>query len=154
MITVGVGASSGVSAAEVLAAVDAVLPPGAAPVRLSTLDARLRERGLQEAAARRGWPLVGHPASALARVPVPTPSDQVAAAVGTGSVAEAAALLDGGPLVVRKTVHGRVTVAVAVSGQVREQRSEGTSEERTDRGGGLDMGARSGAHPGSEPWTP
>lgn len=113
MITVGVGTPSGVGADEVLAAVDAVLPPGTAAVRLATLDAREREPGLREAAGRRGWALVGHPAGALAAVPVPTPSDRVAAAVGTGSVAEAAALLSGGPLLVPKTVHGRVTVAVA-----------------------------------------
>jgi cobalamin biosynthesis protein CbiG len=111
--TVGIGAVSGVAPDEVLAAVDAVLPAGTGGVRLATLDARAREPGLREAAARRGWALVGHPATALAAVPVPTPSDRVAAAVGTGSVAEAAALLHGGALVVRKTVHGRVTVAVA-----------------------------------------
>jgi cobalamin biosynthesis protein CbiG len=65
------------------------------------------------AAAARGWPLTGHPAAELARVPVPTVSARVAAAVGTPSVAEAAALLGGGTLVVGRTVHGRVTVAVA-----------------------------------------
>jgi histidinol-phosphate aminotransferase len=114
--TVGIGAASGITPEEVLAAVDAVLPAGADPVRLATLDARAREPGVREAAARRGWTLVGHPATALAAVRVPTPSDRVAAAVGTASVAEAAALLGGGALVVPKTVHGRVTVAVAVSG--------------------------------------
>jgi len=39
----------------------------------------------------------------------------VATAVGTPSVAEAAALLGGGTLLVGKTVVGRVTVAVAES---------------------------------------
>jgi cobalamin biosynthesis protein CbiG len=111
--TVGVGASSGVSAAEVLAAVDAVLPPGAADVRLATLDTRAAEPGLRGAAAARGWALTGHPAAELARVPVPAPSAFAATAVGTPSVAEAAALLGGGELVVGKTVHGRVTVAVS-----------------------------------------
>jgi len=115
--TVGLGAVSGVRTAEVLAAVDAVLPAGTAGVRLATLDARAAEPGVREAAARRGWALIGHPAAALARVPVPTPSARVAAAVGTGSVAEAAALLDGGTLVVPKSVHGRVTVAVAVASE-------------------------------------
>ncbi|UOY03460.1 cobalamin biosynthesis protein [Blastococcus sp. PRF04-17] len=114
MITVGVGTSSGVSAAEVLAAVDAVLPAGATSVRLSTLDTRLLEAGIREAAAHRGWRLVGHPAAVLAAVPVPTPSARVAAAVGTASVAEAAALVDGGSLMVPKTVLGRVTVALVV----------------------------------------
>jgi cobalamin biosynthesis protein CbiG len=111
--TVGVGAGSGVSVEEVLAAVDAVLPPGAADVRLATLDARAAEPGLVAAAERRGWPLVGHPAAALAAVPVPSPSARVAERVGTASVAEAAALLGGGTLLVPKTAHGRVTVAVA-----------------------------------------
>jgi cobalamin biosynthesis protein CbiG len=111
--TVGIGAASGVTAEEVLAAVDAVLPAGAADVRLATLDARAAEPGIAAAAAGRGWALVGHPAAELAAVPVPSPSSRVAAAVGTASVAEAAALLGGGSLVVPKTVHGRVTVAVA-----------------------------------------
>ncbi len=113
MTTVGVGAVSGVSAEEVLAAVDAVLPPGATDVRLATLEARAAEPGLIGAADRRGWSLTGHPAAALAAVPVPSPSVGVAERVGTGSVAEAAALLHGGTLLVPKTVHGRVTVAVA-----------------------------------------
>jgi cobalamin biosynthesis protein CbiG len=113
MITVGVGATSGVTAEEVLAAIDAVLPEGATGVRLATLDVRAAEPGIAEAAARRGWPLIGHDAPTLAGVAVPSPSLLAAAAVGTGSVAEAAALLGGGTLVVPKTVHGRVTVAVA-----------------------------------------
>lgn len=113
MITVGIGARSGVSADEVLAAVDAVLPVGTAAVRLATLEARAHEPGLREAATARGWSLVGHPATALAQVRTPTASSRVAAAVGTGSVAEAAALLHGGALVVPRTVCGRVTVAVS-----------------------------------------
>ncbi|RFU22282.1 cobalamin biosynthesis protein [Geodermatophilus marinus] len=113
MTVVGVGARPGVSAAEVLAAVDAVLPAGTTDVRLATLDTRAAEPGLATAAAARGWPLTGHPAAVLAAVPVPAPSARVAAAVGTPSVAEAAALLGGGPLLVPRTVVGRVTVAVS-----------------------------------------
>ncbi len=113
MTVVGVGARSGVTAAEVLAAVDAVLPAGATDVRLATLAARAAEPGLRDAAAARGWPLTGHGAIELASVVVPSPSALAADRVGTGSVAEAAALLGGGRLVVPKTVHGRVTVAVA-----------------------------------------
>jgi cobalt/nickel transport system ATP-binding protein len=111
--TVGIGAMSGVSADEVLAAVDSVLPPGALDVRLATMDSRASEPGLTDAAARRGWPLTGYSAGQLATVPVPSPSTRVAALTGTPSVAEAAALLGGGSLVVGKTVHGRVTVAVS-----------------------------------------
>ena len=110
---VGIGARPGVTAEEVLAAVDAVVPPGAADVRLATLDARAAEPGIAAAAASRGWPLTGHPAAELARVAVPTVSARVAAAVGTPSVAEAAALLGGGTLLVPRTVLGRVTVAVS-----------------------------------------
>jgi cobalamin biosynthesis protein CbiG len=113
MTVVGVGARPGVSAAEVLAAVDAVLPPGTGDVRLATLEARAAEPGVAAAAAARGWPLTGHPAAALAAVPVPAPSARVASAVWTPSVAEAAALLGGGTLLVGRTVVGRVTVAVA-----------------------------------------
>jgi histidinol-phosphate/aromatic aminotransferase/cobyric acid decarboxylase-like protein len=113
VITVGVGASTGVTAEQVLTAVDAVLPADAGPVTLATLDARAGEPGLRQAAECRGWPLTGHPAAALAAVDVPAPSARVADAVGTPSVAEAAALLGGGDLVVGKTVVGRVTVAVA-----------------------------------------
>jgi cobalamin biosynthesis protein CbiG len=113
MTVVGVGARSGVTAEEVLAAVDAVLPPGADAVRLATLAARAAEPGLVGAAAARGWALIGYPATELAQLRVPSPSDRVADAVGTGSVAEAAALMGGGELLVAKTVHGRVTVAVA-----------------------------------------
>jgi cobalamin biosynthesis protein CbiG len=111
--TVGIGMVSGVTAEEVLAAVDAVLPPGAVEVRLATLSARATEPGLVSAAARRGWLLTGHAAAELARVEVPSPSARVAELVGTPSVAEAAALLGGGSLVVGRTVRGRVTVAVA-----------------------------------------
>ncbi len=110
----GVGARAGTGAAEVLAAVDAVLPPGARVTALVTLDRRAAGAGLQEAAASRGWPLVGLPADELAAVAVPGPSARVAAAVGTASVAEAAALSGGGDLVVAKQVVGAVTVAVAV----------------------------------------
>ena len=112
-LTVGIGAMSGASADEVLAAVDAVLPPGTDDVRLATVDSRASEPGLTRAAARRGWPLTGYTAAELSRVPIPAPSTRVAALVGTPSVAEAAALLGGGTLVVGKTVVGRVTVAVS-----------------------------------------
>jgi len=111
--SVGVGARRGVRAEEVLAAVDDVLPAHSADVRLVTIDTRVTEPGIVEAAARRGWPLAGYPAAQLAHVTVPAPSERVRQHAGTVSVAEAAALLDGGTLLVGKTVHGRVTVAVA-----------------------------------------
>jgi cobalt-precorrin 5A hydrolase len=110
---VGIGARAGVTTAEVLAAVDAVLPSDAGDVRLATLAARADEPGIAGAAAARGWPLTGYSSAELAPVMVPSPSERVAAHVGTGSVAEAAALVGGGELLVGKTVHGPVTVAVS-----------------------------------------
>jgi cobalt-precorrin 5A hydrolase len=55
----------------------------------------------------------------LAAQDVPSPSGRVAAAVGTPSVAEAAALIaagDGGVLVLRKCVFTGIAVAVARGG--------------------------------------
>jgi cobalamin biosynthesis protein CbiG len=62
------------------------------------------------------WPARGYPADTLAAVAVPNPSAVVAAAVGTASVAEAAALLaagDGARIVVPKRRSDHATVAVA-----------------------------------------
>ena len=61
MTTVGVGAASGVTAEEVLAAIDHVLPADAGDIRLATLDIRAQEAGIRDAAARRGWALTLRP---------------------------------------------------------------------------------------------
>ena len=63
-----------------------------------------------------GLPVRAFTAEALAAVDVPTPSEVVRAAVGTASVAEAAALLAAGPgaeLVVPKLAGKEATVAIA-----------------------------------------
>ncbi|MFG3285823.1 Rv2231c family pyridoxal phosphate-dependent protein CobC [Streptomyces sp. NPDC048111] len=105
-LVVGVGASRGVPADEVLTLIGAALAGAgldpAAVVELATVDARAAEPGIVAAAARLGVPLVGHPAAELAAVAVPHGSDAVLAAVGTRSVAEAAALARGGELVAPK----------------------------------------------------
>lgn len=116
-LVLGIGASRGVSAEEVLDLVDQVLA-GAdlCPTcvdQVATVDAKADEVGLLEAVAERGWRLVCHPAADLAKVEVPHPSAVVEAAVGTPSVAEAAALIGGGELLVAKTASARATVAVA-----------------------------------------
>lgn len=94
-IVVGVGASRGVSAEEVLETVDAALADaGLSPAdvsALATADLKSDEPGIIEAARLRGWPLICHPADELAGVEVPNPSEIVRAAAGTPSVAEAAA---------------------------------------------------------------
>ncbi|MCC9308308.1 Rv2231c family pyridoxal phosphate-dependent protein CobC [Kitasatospora sp. RB6PN24] len=116
-VVVGVGASAGVAASEVLALITEALAEAALPVDavrlLATVEARATEPGLLGAAQRLGVPLVGHPAAELAAVAVPNPSAAVLAASGTASVAEAAALHGGGELLVAKRKSARSTVAVA-----------------------------------------
>jgi hypothetical protein len=120
-LVVGVGAGRGVHADEVVRLVTGVLDAAGLPLdevaELATVEARAAEPGLLRAAALLGVPLAAYPASALARVRVPHPSPVARAAVGTPSVAEAAALLRGGRLVVPKTVSSsrpaRATCAVA-----------------------------------------
>ncbi|WP_031165896.1 precorrin-3B C(17)-methyltransferase [Streptomyces durhamensis] len=105
-LVVGVGASRGAPAEEVLALVEAALAQAGLSVRsvaeLATVDAKAEEPGLLAAAERLGVPLVTYSAEELAAVEVPNPSDAPLAAVGTPSVAEAAALVRGGELLVPK----------------------------------------------------
>ncbi|MBO8190842.1 cobalamin biosynthesis protein [Streptomyces oryzae] len=100
LVTVGVGTCAGVAADEVLELVRRVLGTarlaegGAAA--LATVQARAEEPGLLTAARKLGLPLIAYDARTLARVHVPHPSDFSRTAVGTPSVAEAAALLASG----------------------------------------------------------
>ncbi|MFI1967115.1 precorrin-3B C(17)-methyltransferase [Streptomyces pathocidini] len=99
-LVVGVGAGRGVGADEVLELVrdtleEARLSPGSIG-QLATVDAKADEPGIVEAARRLGVPLRTYTADALAGVEVPNPSPAPLRAVGTPSVAEAAALLAAG----------------------------------------------------------
>ncbi|MEV6160668.1 precorrin-3B C(17)-methyltransferase [Streptomyces sp. NPDC052052] len=105
-LAVGVGASKGAPVEEVLGLVlDALGEAGLSPLsvaELVTVDAKADEPGIVAAAAELGVPLRTYRADALAGVEVPHPSDAPLAAVGTPSVAEAAALAAGGELLVPK----------------------------------------------------
>ncbi|MGW3462373.1 precorrin-3B C(17)-methyltransferase, partial [Streptomyces olivaceoviridis] len=105
-LVVGVGASKGAPAEEVLGLVEEALrEAGLSPrsvAELATVDAKAEEPGIVAAAERLGVPLVTYSAEELAAVEVPNPSDAPLAAVGTPSVAEAAALVRGGELLVPK----------------------------------------------------
>ncbi|MBW8796073.1 MAG: precorrin-3B C(17)-methyltransferase [Streptomyces sp.] len=105
-LVVGVGASKGAPVEEVLGLVGTALrDAGLSPrsiAELATVDAKSEEPAIVAAAARLGVPLVTYPAEELAGVRVPHPSDAPLAAVGTPSVAEAAALARGGELLVPK----------------------------------------------------
>ncbi|MEU5364359.1 precorrin-3B C(17)-methyltransferase [Streptomyces sp. NPDC005925] len=108
-LVVGVGASRGAPVEEVLGLVEAAVRDAGLSVRsvaeLATVDAKAGEPGIVRAAERLGVPLVTYPAEELAGVDVPNPSGAPLAAVGTPSVAEAAALARagrGGELLVAK----------------------------------------------------
>jgi cobalt-precorrin 5A hydrolase/precorrin-3B C17-methyltransferase len=119
-LVVGVGSSAGADPAgiaELVAGALAGAGLSAESVGLVTsVDLKRDEAGIVALAADLGVELRTFPAAALAAVDVPTPSPVVAAAVGTPSVAEAAALLAAGPggqLVVTKQRSSEATVAVA-----------------------------------------
>ncbi len=105
-LVVGVGASKGAPVEEVLGLVEVALREAglsvASVAELATVDAKAEEAGIVGAARRLGVPLVTYSAEELAGVDVPNPSDAPLAAVGTPSVAEAAALVGGGELLVPK----------------------------------------------------
>lgn len=117
-LVVGVGGSRGVGADEVLGLVREALAEGglaeASVTALATVDAKADEAGIVAAAERLGVPLLTYPAAALAGIDVPNPSAAPLAAVGTPSVAEAAALAaaPGGELVVQKRKSAMATAAV------------------------------------------
>ncbi|MGV9403951.1 precorrin-3B C(17)-methyltransferase [Streptomyces sp. NPDC003667] len=124
-LVVGVGASRGAPADEVLALVEEALrEAGLSPrsvAELATVDVKSEEPGVVAAAERLGVPLVTYPAPELADVAVPNPSGAPLAAVGTPSVAEAAALARGGELLVpkRKSVRADGRPAMATCAVAR-----------------------------------
>ncbi|MEU0951901.1 precorrin-3B C(17)-methyltransferase [Streptomyces niveus] len=119
-LVVGVGASRGVGVDEVYGLVrDVLRDAGLSPlsvVELATVDAKADEPGIVGAAGRLGVPVRTYPADVLAAITVPNPSGAPLAAVGTPSVAEAAALTAGrgGELLVPKrksSPEGRAAMA-------------------------------------------
>ncbi|WP_328909444.1 Rv2231c family pyridoxal phosphate-dependent protein CobC [Streptomyces sp. NBC_00234] len=106
-LVVGVGARKGAPADEVLELVVGTLRAAGLRaddvVELATVDSKADEPGIVGAAAGLGVPVRAHAARELARVRVPHPSGAVREAAGTPSVAEAAALIGGGELLVPKT---------------------------------------------------
>nr|WSY55883.1 precorrin-3B C(17)-methyltransferase [Streptomyces sp. NBC_00886] len=121
-LVVGVGASKGAPVDEVLGLVSDALREAGLSVgniaELATVDAKSDEPGIVEAARLLGVPLVTYSAEELAAVEVPNPSDAPLAAVGTPSVAEAAALVRGGELLVPKR-KSKASPAMATCAVVR-----------------------------------
>ncbi|MEV6815473.1 precorrin-3B C(17)-methyltransferase [Micromonospora sp. NPDC051296] len=117
-LVAGVGASRGAPAREVRDLLAEVLAgAGLSPAslrHLASADVKADEPGIVATAEASGVPLVTYPAAELAAIDVPNPSEVVRAAVGTPSVAEAAALIGGeAELLVPKTATAMATVAVA-----------------------------------------
>ena len=118
-LRLGLGCSTGATAAE---AIDAVLEGLAAAGvaaegvgQVATIDRRRNHPATIAVVDRLSAELVTFPATTLREVEVPHGSSAVLDAVGTPSVAEAAALsaAGSGRLVLPKLVRGRVTVAIA-----------------------------------------
>lgn len=122
-IIIGIGCQRGVTLATLAHAIDTTLHPlGAIRVRglVSHLHKIRTEPALLELAVQRSWSLRGYSSYALDHIAVPHPSARVTAAIGTPSVAEAAALCasNGGALLVPKQIYrgadGKsVTIAIA-----------------------------------------
>ncbi len=142
VLWVGIGCERGTSRQLIESAIQQVCQTHhlaeAAIAGLATLDLKADEVGLVELCRDRQWPLRCFSAEQLKSVPVPTPSEVVAAEVGTPSVAEAAALVGAGlvlalaeetghlqemPLQVKKQIFrsegqpGAVTIAIAQAEQ-------------------------------------
>lgn len=120
-IVVGVGLRSSVEAEALESAVRRVVAEtGVAWEDVSgvaTVVSRGDHPAVQALVAAGRFSLFTFTAAELAAVAVPTPSADVAARIGTASVAEAAALLacDGGRLIVPKRTLGPITLALATS---------------------------------------
>ncbi|MFF3287734.1 cobalamin biosynthesis protein [Streptomyces sp. NPDC003023] len=140
-LVVGVGASRGVPVDEVYTLVVTALREAglsrADVMALATVDAKAGEPGVVGAADRLGVPLLTYGAGRLARVPVENRSPASLRAVGTPSVAEAAALAEGGQLLVpkrRSSPTGRapgVTCAIARRPSRTSQTSAGIGPQGT-----------------------
>ncbi|WP_373938357.1 cobalamin biosynthesis protein [Rhodococcus qingshengii] len=109
------GFTTSVTAKDIVAAVKAVPAAQGKIVVLATVAAKVESSALLTAAHELNVPIVSFAPDVLARVQVPSPSPRVENAVGTASVAEAAAILasGGGRLVLAKTARDGVTVAAA-----------------------------------------
>ena len=100
-LVVGVGASRGAEPSALAQAAEGILRRSGRVAKsvaaVATAAIKEAEPAIVELAAKWGVPLTTFPADVLAAQPVPNPSPTVEAAVGTPSVAEAAALVAAGP---------------------------------------------------------
>jgi cobalt-precorrin 5A hydrolase / precorrin-3B C17-methyltransferase len=121
----GVGLQTSVSAADLAEAIADVLTQAQLDetqiVGLATIDRKANHPAIQTAIAQHNWQLRTFEPSVLAAIIVPGPSMVVKQKMGTASVAEAAALVaSGGVLILPKRVQRRssgfVSLAIAAEG--------------------------------------
>ncbi|MGI8665631.1 MAG: cobalamin biosynthesis protein [Jatrophihabitans sp.] len=117
-LVVGVGAVRNTPADHLLSMIERCLAEAGLAIgsvrALATAEVKADDAGMIAAARERGWPLRVYPSAVLARIAVPNPSSYVAAAIGTPSVAEAAALAGRQAVLILPKQHdAAVTVAVA-----------------------------------------
>lgn len=115
-LVAGIGASTDPPAEELAELLRASLTEAGLSHRSLRAVATIDRRATEPAVGSLGLPVVAFTPNELAAVDVPNPSEVVRAAVGTGSVAEAAALLAAGPgatLVLTKRASAHCTVALA-----------------------------------------
>lgn len=115
-LVLGIGASKGVKIEElqelVLTTLKAHGLSSLCVSHVATVEAKADEGGIVGLCAKAGWPLVTHQAEVLAATEVPNPSQHPLDAVGTPSVAEAAALQHG-DLIVEKVKSAMATLAIS-----------------------------------------
>jgi cobalt-precorrin 5A hydrolase/precorrin-3B C17-methyltransferase len=115
-LVAGVGCTRGAGAEEILdllrrSLADAGLTEKSVAA-LASIDVKRNEAGLLQAAEKLDVPIHFHPAEVLRTVEAPNPSELVREAVGTPSVAEAAAVSSGAELVLEKRKSANATVAI------------------------------------------
>ena len=123
-VVIGIGVTEAASAREAVELVEKVLSgplEDVRPVAIATIFGRAEHLAVQGAAGYLGVPVVVFDAARLERETprLMNPSDSLFERIGCHGVAEAAALAAAGPsasLLVGKTKHGGVTLAVAATG--------------------------------------
>lgn len=118
MLHLGIGCRRGTPAEQIASAVDFVLQEhGIHPKaikQVTSIDLKRDETGLNEFCAGRKWPTVFYCAQELNDVPGEfTPSPCVLRVTGVDNVCERSAMIGAERLLVPKTIHNSVTVAVA-----------------------------------------
>ena len=113
-LVLGVGLRTGTAYEELRALVATVLDGTEDVVVVATLDRKADDTVVQQLVRELGAVLRAYPAEVLAAQHVPAPSETVAAATGTPSVAEAAVVATGAMLITGKRTSARACVALGI----------------------------------------